>query len=207
MNPTREELEHFLELKEVDRVREDYLTLLGENERLKKAICPECDKEEIEVWISLAEDGRHALDVNPELVDENEFRERQQNRLQARLKKLLDENERLTKKLEQWLLCPECGATLWKNAAAGTWCMRDGCTYLEKGGSICDECEFPIEAYKEEMEKIKRKIERQAAVVEAASRCYGKLKQKELITKEEGLKFRERFLAFIEALSNFEQGK
>lgn len=46
--------------------------------------------------------------------------------------------------------------------------------------------------------------ERQAAVVEAASRCYGKLKQKELITKEEGLKFRERFLAFIEALSNFE---
>ena len=46
--------------------------------------------------------------------------------------------------------------------------------------------------------------ERQAAVLEAASRCYGKLKPK---TKEEGLKFSERFLAFIEALSNFEQGK
>ncbi len=98
MNPTREELEHFLEPKEVDRLREAYLTLLGENECLKKAICPECDKEEIEVWVSLAEDGRHALDVNPELVDENEFRERQQNRLQVRLKELLDENERLKKK-------------------------------------------------------------------------------------------------------------
>lgn len=59
--------------EDVPRLVQECDQLGDENKRLAKAICPDCDeKKEVDVLVSLAEDGCHALDVNPELVDENE---------------------------------------------------------------------------------------------------------------------------------------
>ena len=62
--------------------------------------------------------------------------------------------------------CPQCGGRLWKNGAAGSWCMREGCDYTEKPGAICDYCENNWEGFQDAAKERSKLIEEQRREIE-----------------------------------------